>query len=235
VVACLICVLALPLASCASDGSESEPQGGAALDAEMLKDVVRPEPIVLERYELPDPGLTKPSRKATFRLAVDAFAAEPGVHRVEVEGLPGAVGFRATHKVAERELAGWNERYRHKGAFVLRYEDSFGYGGGDALLLLPTTDDLEAVDAAGTDGVNLDISHQEVMRWLRELMGTHPFRVTGAGIDFVEGRFLEPPADTRALAKEMYRFCPDIVDQGTGTVAALAKELEGGLLYLWWD
>lgn len=152
-----------------------------------------------------------------------------------VEGLPGVAGFRTKHSVAERELAGWNERYRSKGAFVLRYENSFGYGGGDALLVLPTTDDLKAVDAAGTDGVNWDISHAQVQRWLGDLMRTHPFVVTGAGIDFVEGRFLEPPADARSLAQKMYRFCPDIVDQGTGTVAALAKELERGSLYLWWD
>jgi hypothetical protein len=235
VVVCILCVLATLLAACASDSSESEPQEGAALDAEMLRDVVQPEPIILERYELPDPGFSKPSRKAMFRLAVDTFAAEPGVRRVAVKGLPGAVGFRAKHSVAERELATWNERYRHKGAFLLRYENSFGYGGSDALLVLPTTDDLEAVGAAGTDGVNWDLSHDQVVRWLRDLMRTHPFLITGAGIDFVEGRFLEPPPDARSLAKKMYRFCPDIVDQGTGTVAALAKELKRGSLYLWWD
>ena len=43
-------------------------------------------------------------------------------------------------------------------------------------------------------------------------------------------------ADAAVLARRMYRFCPDIVDQGTGTVAALAKELEQtNELFLWWD
>jgi hypothetical protein len=228
---------AAALGGCGGGPRESEPEGGAALDAQMVDElgVESREPIVLERFELEDPGLAKRARRPAFRLAVDAFAAEPGVHRVKVEGLPGAVGFRGKHALVEEELFDWNERYRHRGAFVLRYENSFGYGGGDALLLLPITDDLAAVDAAGTDGINWDITHQQVMRWLRDLMKTHPFVVTGAGIDFVEGSFREPPTDARALAERMYRFCPDIVDQGTGTVAALAKELERGTLYLWWD
>jgi Domain of unknown function (DUF4253) len=225
------------LGGCGGDSPESEAEGGAALDAEMVQELApgSAEPIVIERYELRDPELAKRARRPAFRLAVDAFAAEPGVRRVKVVGLPGAVGFRAEHALVEEHLAGWNERYRHRGAFVLRYEDSFGYGGGDAVLVLPTTDDLEAVDAAGTDGVNWDISHRQILDWLRDLMKTDPFVVTGAGLDFVEGRFVEPPANADALAEKMYRFCPDIVDQGTGTVAALADELERGGLYLWWD
>jgi hypothetical protein len=34
----------------------------------------------------------------------------------------------------------------------------------------------------------------------------------------------------------MYEFCPDIVDQGVGTVARLAQELsKSRKLYFWWD
>lgn len=51
-----------------------------------------------------------------------------------------------------------------------------------------------------------------------------------------EGRFLEPIADPKALAKRMYAFCPDIVDQGCGTVGRLAKELvKTQRFFFWWD
>jgi hypothetical protein len=34
----------------------------------------------------------------------------------------------------------------------------------------------------------------------------------------------------------MYDFCPDIVDQGVGSVKALATELRRSRsLYFWWD
>jgi hypothetical protein len=234
-------VLVVLLAGCASDTSDSAAERGGAGADKGAVDELDPsylpaqETIVLERYGLPDPHLAARSRSKSFQAAVAAFSEEDGVRRAKVEGLPGAVGFRVDHKQAERHLTRWNERYRERGAFVLRYDDTFGYGGRDAILLLPTRDDLEAVDAAGTDGVNWDISHERVVAWLRDLMRTHPFVVTGAGIDFVAGSFVKPPKDALALAKKMYRFCPDIVDQGTETVPALAKELERGTLYLWWD
>ena len=120
--------------------------------------------------------------------------------------------------------------------FVLEYENNFGYAA-DAVILLPTRDKYEAIRAAGSDGINYGIENAGVIRWLRRLDRTHPFVVFGAGIDFVEARFEHAPRgrDARLLAQRMYRFDPDIVDQGTDTVAALAKELEGGYLYLWWD
>jgi len=38
------------------------------------------------------------------------------------------------------------------------------------------------------------------------------------------------------LAKEQYIFCNDIVDQGVGTVSALAATLlDSNYWYFWWD
>ena len=60
--------------------------------------------------------------------------------------------------------------------------------------------------------------------------------VDGVGHDKVEGRFLQSIPDAKALAKRMYKFCPDIVDQGCGTVARLVKELvRTQRFYFWWD
>jgi hypothetical protein len=47
---------------------------------------------------------------------------------------------------------------------------------------------------------------------------------------------LKPVKKPAALAKRMYDFCPDIVDQGVGDVKELAAELKRtGKLYFWWD
>jgi len=38
------------------------------------------------------------------------------------------------------------------------------------------------------------------------------------------------------FAKEMYKVCPDIVDQGTGSIEALAEEMKKTKrLFFWWD
>jgi len=52
----------------------------------------------------------------------------------------------------------------------------------------------------------------------------------------VEGRFHSAIGDADALARRFYAFCPDVVDQGTETVDALARDLgESQRLYCWWD
>jgi hypothetical protein len=57
--------------------------------------------------------------------------------------------------------------------------------------------------------------------------------------DVIEMRVDRRPATREAaltLAREMYEYCPDIVDQGTGTLSALAAELMvSDLWYFWWD
>jgi hypothetical protein len=86
------------------------------------------------------------------------------------------------------------------------------------------------------DGINYDIDNHLVIRWMKRLDRDQPFLMTGCGRDFLSGRFVSKLPDADAMAKRMYAFCPDIVDQGTGSVEALAKELrKTNELYFWWD
>ncbi|WP_176167317.1 DUF4253 domain-containing protein [Mesobacillus jeotgali] len=40
----------------------------------------------------------------------------------------------------------------------------------------------------------------------------------------------------KAFAKEIFGFCPDIVEQGTGSLKDLIQEMkETRKLFLWWD
>ncbi len=60
--------------------------------------------------------------------------------------------------------------------------------------------------------------------------------LSGVGFDWMEAQFQRQPANMLEFAKEVYAFCPDVVDQGTETVEALAKEMKRtNTLFLWWD
>lgn len=60
--------------------------------------------------------------------------------------------------------------------------------------------------------------------------------IVGAGGDWIEAEFVNQPKHMQVFAEEVYEFCPDVVDQGTDTVEALAEEMqETNLLFLWWD
>lgn len=98
------------------------------------------------------------------------------------------------------------------------------------------TDPYDILRAVQTDGINYDITNEQVIAKLKEWEQRYPFTITGAGLDWVEVRFERPPTDLEAFAKEVYAFCPDVVDQGSGSVSELAKEIgKTQTLFLWWD
>ena len=78
--------------------------------------------------------------------------------------------------------------------------------------------------------------HEDVISKLREVERDQPFVLTGIGMDFVEGRFTTPIRDAAALARSLQKFCPDVVDQGAGTLEALERDLLSTReFFLWWD
>jgi ankyrin repeat protein len=104
------------------------------------------------------------------------------------------------------------------------------------LRLYPTTNPYAVLAACGTNGANYGISTARVIAWLRQMHKTHPFVLTSCAHDSLAGDFLEPVFDARDLARKMYKFCPDIVDQGTETLQALARSLRRSqCFFFWWD
>jgi len=90
-------------------------------------------------------------------------------------------------------------------------------------------------------GTNADTSHdhpdhEAVIEQYRQWEKQYDLKLVGAGQDWLEAEIRNPPKDWLAFANEVYEFCPDIVDQGTGDVASLAEEMKrSGVVYLWWD
>jgi hypothetical protein len=179
---------------------------------------------------------------ASFRASVKRFASECACERAPVIGVPGAAGFLVPHARANGHLLGWVTRYRHDGVSVFRYFDLGFSARGDAppdkLILLPTADQFEAVRAAAPSSIWQNLDTPAIIRWLKRLNATHPFTITGADSDSVLARFTRRPQgkDAEELARLIYRFAPDNVDQGSGSVADLRRRLERtGVLDLWWD
>jgi hypothetical protein len=104
------------------------------------------------------------------------------------------------------------------------------------LRLYPTAEPYAVLVACRTNGDNYGLSTARVIAWLRHLEQTHPFILTSCSFDALAGDFVQPVFDAPQLARKMYRFCPDIVEQGTRTVRALARSLEESQsFFFWWD
>jgi len=114
-------------------------------------------------------------------------------------------------------------------------ENAFGFGP-DKVAIMKSRDDYTYLHIAHTDGVNLGIDHEQVLARYREWQVKYGLRLDGAGIDWLAAKITRPPPDWLAFSREVYAFCPDVVDQGTNSVEKLAAEMRTtGSLYLWWD
>jgi len=78
--------------------------------------------------------------------------------------------------------------------------------------------------------------HAIIARYWGEKYGAEIAAMTSDTIEFTVAR---PPVSKEAcdeLAKEMFVYCTDIVDQGVGSVPTLAKCVEGSTVwFFWWD
>lgn len=111
-----------------------------------------------------------------------------------------------------------------------------GFGRSPDKIAIVRTDDLGYLAIVRTDGINYDLEHADVVARYREWDEKYGLELVGAGRDWIEATFKRPPSDWTAFAAEVNAFCPDVVEQGTGDVVALASELRAGsVLYLWWD
>ena len=114
-------------------------------------------------------------------------------------------------------------------------DQGFGFGP-DSIAVLANTDSFFYLQTVRINGINYDIEHADVMKRLRKWDDLYGLRLYGAGMDWLQAEFDTPPRDWAAFAEEVYEFCPDVVDQGTGSVEALATELKKIRgVYLWWD
>jgi hypothetical protein len=106
----------------------------------------------------------------------------------------------------------------------------------DKIGILKGTDQYEILRIMQTNGDDYDIANQDVIERLKEWELHSPFDILGADNDWVEIEFRSLPRDLKAFAEEVYDFCPDAVDQGPGSTAELAKEIQKtNKLFLWWD
>lgn len=89
---------------------------------------------------------------------------------------------------------------------------------------------------ARTDATNYDLQTEALVHALTAWDQAWGIDIEHATTDTIELSLRRMPPDLDAFAQEVYALCPDVVDQGTGTVAALAAEIgTRRRVFLWWD
>jgi hypothetical protein len=104
------------------------------------------------------------------------------------------------------------------------------------IVIGPGSDQFDILRLARSDAINYGMGTEELIRKLKSYDATVGLDILQANTDTVVSQLLRLPTDPDAFVADVYAFCPDIVDQGTGTVAALRDEIQRTrVLFLWWD
>lgn len=87
-------------------------------------------------------------------------------------------------------------------------------------------DPFALIRTAKTSAPNFDLDTDAIISHLTEWQKLCSFDITGAEGDTVEIKFNTLPADMDAFVEDLYEFCPDLVDQGTGCVQEIIESME---------
>lgn len=127
--------------------------------------------------------------------------------------------------------------FHQRGYTIFLLENNYNIGNKlDQLAVLKQTDKYVILKQLEIDAANYDISNDSILSIVKHFDQQYSLELIGAAGDWCEFVIHKEPDNWLNFAKEVYRFCPDVVDQGTGSVEGLAKEMKmSNRLYLWWD
>ena len=104
------------------------------------------------------------------------------------------------------------------------------------LAAAPGRDQFDILRAAATDGANYDLQTEDIVKELQAWDREFGIDIRRAESDTVQLRLKKLPKNVKAFAQRVYKFCPDIVEQGVGSVEELEKAIvKDKMVYLWWD
>jgi hypothetical protein len=145
--------------------------------------------------------------------------------------------FKETEQNTKILIEKLHDQFISMGYTLFVLEMNFGYGEKkDVMGILKTTDKYKVLREVNTNGINYDIDNDSLLKIIKVFDDKYALDLVGCSGDWCEFRIGKEPADWLNFAKEAYAVCPDIVDQGSASVEALADEMKAGkILYFWWD
>ena len=107
---------------------------------------------------------------------------------------------------------------------------------GTEVVVAKGADQFDILRVAASDAVNYGMTTEDLVRKLKEWDAVYGIDIYMASTDTIAFRLKTLPPDLHAFAEAVYEFCPDTVDQGVGSVEALAEAIgQDGVVGLWWD
>jgi len=107
---------------------------------------------------------------------------------------------------------------------------------GVEIVIIKSSDKFDILRTAKSDGINYDITNELLISKIKEWDSLYSVDIWQAETDTIQLKLKTLPKDLLVFSEEIYKFCPDIVDQGSGNINDIVKYLERTKkIYLWWD
>jgi hypothetical protein len=107
---------------------------------------------------------------------------------------------------------------------------------GVEIVVLATNDKFDILRASKSDGINYDITNADLIEKLKSWDAKYGIDIWQAETDTVQLTLSKLPVDLVTFSQEIYEFCPDVVDQGSGDINDTVNYLKNErAIYLWWD
>lgn len=104
------------------------------------------------------------------------------------------------------------------------------------VVIAPVSNQLELIKVVGTEPANFGFSNGDVVKWFKQKEAEFDFDIIVADVSRIEARLKTNPKSFIKLGKEIYEFCPDVIDQGHGDMDELVNYLRSTKhMWFWWD
>ncbi len=160
-----------------------------------------------------------------------------GKVQIEPSGFLDGIMVHTSTAASEPLVNDLSESFRKRGYSIFVADNNFGIDGQlDDIAVVKDTSLARIIKLIGTDGANYDISNDSVIAIIQSFASRYDTRLLGVSGDWVSLKVTGGVKDWKALADEVEKIAPDVVSQGSGTNADLAREMEASkIIYLWWD
>lgn len=85
---------------------------------------------------------------------------------------------------------------------------------------------FDVIKENNTNGANHDISTEDVIKKLEDWDSRYGIEINDVSHDRLIVKFHAMPENVESLAKEIYQFCPDVIDQHFGCMDEMVEMME---------
>jgi hypothetical protein len=104
------------------------------------------------------------------------------------------------------------------------------------IVIINQSDQFKIVELIGTHGINYDLFNQDILQKLKEWHQEVNFKIQIIDEDRIHAYLLKEPKDYSKFTAEIYEFCPDVIDQGYGSMKEMITDYRTNrYFWLWFD